>query len=380
MRAASCAVAAGMLAALCACGASDNGGTVTKATASAPVFDSGFADDLAAQMTASGERLWVAVAGRPSLRARDKEASFRMFALSDSSSSWSRVSLPLDSIDTSEPFFVAPWGKGVCVAASRHQRPVILCSHDGRSWTRIASALSGRDTRIVDLASSRSAGTLAVALSQSKLLTIRIGDDAQAQSAAQPMPGGPLLARLGGDPERPMLATRRANGEGALSIYELRDGTWTPSAAPIDVGVGPQLGGPVADGDDVLIPVVQAGSAVWPLRVARLSAGKLSLGPSVNRGDGSAQGLLEPGASHPVAIWQQHSAGHGRTFRASIYVKDISGSATKPPRLIWSGYDIGPGDLAIQSFGHRLWSLTTRARPGHVDKALRVYVSPLAAA
>ena len=147
-------------------------------------------------------------------------------------------------------------------------------------------------------------------------------------------------------------------------------------AKPLDVGIGPQLGGPVADGDDILIPVVQASNGAWPLRVARLSSGHLTLGPPINHGEGSAQGLLEPGSGRPLAIWQQHSAGRGRTFRASIYLKNLD-ATSGAPRLLWTGFDIGPGDLAVEPFADHLWALTTRARAGHEDKALRVVVGPL---
>jgi hypothetical protein len=378
LRAASCALVVAAIAALCACGTSHDGEAASTSNAATPRFASGFADDLAAQMTTSANRLWVAVAGRPTLGASVADAELRVFSLSAASTSWTQTPLPLDGIDTSEPFFVAPWNQGICLAASRRQRPVILCSDDGRAWTKVALAGVGRDARIVDLATTRSAGTLAVILNRSSLLTVRLGGDGHAARAARPLPGGPLLARLGADAaQQPLLATRRAGGGGELSLYGFRDGVWTPRAAPIDVGLGPQLGGPVGDGHDVVIPVVQAAGSVWPLRIARLSGGKMSLGPSVNTGDGSAQGLVEPDGAHPLAIWQQHAAGRGRTFRASIYVKDVSAGSSGRPRLLWSGYDIGPGDLGVQEFDHRVWSLTTRAQPGHVDKALRVYVSPL---
>ncbi|HWH95931.1 MAG TPA: hypothetical protein VNT03_18865, partial [Baekduia sp.] len=240
-------------------------------------------------------------------------------------------------------------------------------------WRQVPTGLHRRD-RIVDATESDNR-TLFIALTQRRLVTMQVPASGKTQPAAAPIAGGQLLAHLGHGTGDPLLLTRAAGAGGLLKLYNMNNGRWQPSAPPARVGIGPQLGGPVRDGQEIAVPIIQASGRQWPMRVGRLASGRLTVGAAVNVGAGSAQGLLEPGSRGAVAIWQQQGAARGRTFRTTIFVKSLAGNAR--PRVIWTGWDIGPGDVGIEHFAGHTWVLYTHAKPGHTSQALQVDVKAI---
>lgn len=158
-------------------------------------------------------------------------------------------------------------------------------------------------------------------------------------------------------------------------VWSFQNGRWVRSAPLEGVGAGPMPSGPVRLAGRLYLPVVDATTSPWLLSVYVLDGSRWRrLGRPLNRGDGSAQGVLRVNDGAVWAAWQENAPRDDGRFDTEIYTKRIA-SSPRSAELVWSGVTIGPGDVETVTGAGRRWLLYSPAAPGGRN-ALTARVEP----
>jgi hypothetical protein len=335
----------------------------------------------AARIAGDDHRLWLVVGGRPSPRRAELE--LEVFSLAKGADWQPEPALPGRVIEGVPVSLVVHRGRP-CVAASRDRWMEVRCLR-GRTWRPVyrRRAKPG-DHYIQDLVD---AGSRMVALTSRRRDKGRrsygglvLGQGSTRSTRTVTLRG---LAALGAPVNgRATLVVQSFERSGVVRrTYQLTTNGWMRDRGELrGHRAGPEVAGPVWQGERRVQAVNEGSGERWPFSVAVGARGRWQLverGP-LNRTAGRAQGVVTSARGRPWAIWQEHVLREDGSFDAQYFAGVVNSESLKleDTTRLWAGRSIGPGDMDVTAAHGHVWALTMRP-PANSLESLQPYVQVL---
>jgi hypothetical protein len=335
---------------------------------------SDFSDVFSADLAGDADGLSLAVAGQ-ARRGRRGDLVVRVYRRGRRSG-WQRAARLGRPLDPGASVSLVQTRGRPCVGyqARRHAR--FLGCLSGSSWRSLPSAgLPPRPAQLTKLADFND-GLTAVFRARRQVIVVRLAGD-RWRRLGQPIPANGAIPAIGeGYGAEPALDLALVDvAEGARFLWSLSDGRWRARTPLRDVGGGPMPTGPVRLGSRLYLPVIDASAEPWQFSVYLLDGENWTrLGGPLNRGAGTAQGVIRVNRGSVWAAWQENALRDDGRFDTHMYVRRVAPTSGRA-RKVWAGTSIGPGSIESVQGAGRQWVLYMPRARGRTG--LTVAVKPL---